>query len=356
MKRSHKIALNPTDRQRKWFAQQCGYARVAYNWALSAYRAGVDVYELRKSFNDCKHQTFEWCKAMAQRAATYGIMNLEDAIDRYRRGISGYPRYKKHNARQSYSMEGGKVTITDNAIRLPKIGWVTMHERLRFKGKIGRVTISRTAHRWFVSITVEQEDTQPVVDPTAPIIGVDVGINTLATLCDGTKYENPRPLKRYERKLAREQRKLSRKEYQSNNWYKQKLKVERICYRIACIRQDAHHQATTRIVRATSKIGIETLRVTNMLRNRKIVKALSDSAIGGFLTMLKAKADARGIEIVQVPQFFASSKTCSNCGQKKETLTLADRIYHCDECGYTEDRDVNAAINLRTIAVGDTEM
>lgn len=97
MKRSHKIALNPTDRQREWFARQCGYARVAYNWALSAYRAGVDVYELRKSFNDCKHQTFEWCKAMDQRAATYGIMNLEDAIDRYRRGISGYPRYKKHN-------------------------------------------------------------------------------------------------------------------------------------------------------------------------------------------------------------------------------------------------------------------
>lgn len=253
-------------------------------------------------------------------------------------------------------MESGKVTITDNAIRLPKIGWVTMHERLRFKGKIGRVTISRTAHRWFVSITVETEDTQPVVAPTAPVIGVDVGINTLATLCDGTKYENPRPLKRYEWKLAREQRKLSRKEYQSNNWYKQKLKVERICYRIACNRQDAHHQATTRIVRATSKIGIETLRVTNMLRNRKIAKALSDSAMRGFLTMLKAKADTRGIEIGQAPQFFASSKTCSNCGHKKERLTLADRIYHCDECSYTEDRDVNTAINLRTIAVGDTEM
>ena len=93
-----------------------------------------------------------------------------------------------------------------------------------------------------------------------------------------------------------------------------------------------------------------------MLRNRKIAKALSDSAMGGCLAMLKAKADARGIEIVQAPQFFASSKTCSNCGHKKETLTLADRIYHCDECGYTEDRDVNAAINLRTIAVGDTEM
>ncbi len=165
-----------------------------------------------------------------------------------------------------------------------------------------------------------------------------------------------RALRRYERKLAREQRKLSRKAYGSNNYYKQKLKVERIHYRISCIRQDAHHQATTRIVRATSKIGIETLKVTNMLKNRKMAKALSDSTIGGFLAMLKTKADARGVEIVQAPQFFASSKTCSHCGDKKDDLKLADRVYRCDACGYTEDRDVNAAINLRTIAVGRTEM
>ena len=356
MKRSQKIALNPTDRQCQWFAMQCGYANVAYNYAFSAWKAGVPVGELRPTFNACKYQEFEWCKAMDQRAAMYGIMNLEVAIDRYQRGISGYPRYKKRNARQSYSMEGAKVEIDDKRIRLPKIGWIRMHERLRFKGKIGRVTISRTAHRWFVSITVDTDDTPPVADPTAPVIGVDVGINTLATLDDDTKYDNPRPLKRYERKLAREQRKLSRKKFLSNNWFKQKLKVERIYYRISCIRQDAHHQATTRIVRAASKIGIETLKVTNMLKNPKIAKALSDSAIGGFLAMLKSKADALGIEIVQAPQFFASSKTCSNCGHKKKELTLADRIYRCDKCGHTQDRDVNASINLRTIAVGGTEM
>ncbi len=287
MKRSQKIALRPTDGQRQWFAQQCGYARVAYNWALSAWRAGAPVSELRKSFNAHKYQSFEWCKAMDQRAAAYGIMDLEVAIDRYQRGISGYPRYKKRNAHQSYSMEGAKVEIDDKCIRLPKIGWIRMHERLRFKGKIGRVTISRTAHRWFVSITVDTDDTPPVVDPTAPVIGIDVGINTLATLDDGTKYDNPRPLKRYERKLAREQRKLSRMQYQSNNWFKQKLKIERIHYRISCIRQDAHHQATTRIVRASSKIGIETLKVTNMLKNCKIAKALGDSAIGGFLALMQ---------------------------------------------------------------------
>ena len=357
MLRTHKIALDPTGRQRQWFAQQCGYADVAYNFAVSAWNNGVPKSQLRKTFNARKHQEFTWCKAMDQRAAMYGIMNLEDAITRYDKGQNKRPKRKRRGCRQSYSMESAKVTIADNKIRLPKIGWVSMQERLRFKGEVvNRVTISRTAHRWFISISVETDDISEVVDPASPVIGIDVGINTLATLSDGTKYDNPRPLERYERKLTREQQKLSRKEYQSKNWYKQKLKVERIYYRISCIREDAHHQATTRIVRGRSKIGIETLKVTNMLKNRKIAKALSDSAIGGFLALLKKKADARGVEIVRAPHFFASSKTCSYCGDKKDDLKLADRVYRCDACGYTEDRDVNAAINLRTIAVGRTEM
>ena len=357
MFRSHKIALRPTDRQRRWFALQCGYSDVAYNFALSAWNAGVPKSQLRKTFNARKYQEFEWCKDMDQRAAMYGIMNLEDAITRYNKGQNERPRRKKRRARQSYQMESAKITIDGKHVKLPKIGWVRMHEEVRFEGEVvNRGTISRTAHRWFISVTVETDDTIEAVDPALPVIGVDVGINTLATLDDGTKFDSPRPLKRYERKLAREQRKLSRKEYQSNNWYKQKLKVEKIHYRIRCIRQDAHHQTTHCILKRASKIGIETLKVTNMLKNKKIAKALQDSALGGFLAMVKSKADAIGIEIVQAPQFFASSKTCSNCRHKKEDLKLSERIYKCDSCGYIEDRDVNAAINLRTIAVGSTEM
>jgi len=188
-----------------------------------------------------------------------------------------------------------------------------------------------------------------------PTIGIDVGINTLATLDDGTKYENPKPLKHYERKLAREQRKLSRKVFLSKNWYKQKRKVERLHYRIACIRGDAHHQATTDILKCVSNIGIETLSVTTLLKNRKLSKALSDAALGGFLEQLKTKAQTLGISIVRADRFFASSKTCSHCGQKKDALTLSDRQYDCSSCGTSIDRDVNAAINLKHVAVGHTE-
>ncbi len=162
----------------------------------------------------------------------------------------------------------------------------------------------------------------------------------------------PGPLKRYERKLKREQRKLSRKVLKSKNWFKQKHKVERIHYRIACIRNDAHHKATTDIVNRASGIAVETLKVTNMLKNRKLAKTLADSALGGFLQKLRTKADALGIPVTEASQFFASSKTCSSCGYKKEDLTLKDRTYHCSQCGVSIDRDINAAINLKQLAVG----
>ena len=140
--------------------------------------------------------------------------------------------------------------------------------------------------------------------------------------------------------------------YLSNSrWYKQKRKVERIHYRIACIRIDAQHKATTEIV----LIGIETLKITNMFKNKHLAKALSDSALGGFLAKLKSKAEVLGIPVVEAPHFFASSKTCSRCGHKKDKLSLSERQYHCDICGYSVDRDVNAAINLKHLAVGHTE-
>ncbi len=138
-------------------------------------------------------------------------------------------------------------------------------------------------------------------------------------------------------------------------WYKQKRKVERLHYRIACIRTDAHHKATTDIVSKAGAIGIETLSVTNLLKDRKLAKALADSALGGFLEKLKTKAQARDIPIIQAERFFASSKTRSTCGHKKTDFTLSDRTYHCQHCGISIDRDVNAAIDLRQVAVGYTE-
>ncbi len=226
-----------------------------------------------------------------------------------------------------------------------------MREELRWTGEIGRVVASRKDDKWFVSILVHTDDANTMVqmslmDDLFPAVGVDVGINTLATCSDGTTYENPRPLKVHQRKLRRANKTLSRKEYLSNNWRKAKRRLASVHYRISCIREDSHHKASTSIVRKASRMGIETLNVSGLLKNRKLAKALSDSALSRFLTMLKYKAERRGIPITEAAMFFASSQTCSSCGSKKSELTLRERIYHCDECGFTCDRDVNAAINL----------
>lgn len=359
--KTHKIALRPNSVQERWFHTQCGYARFAYNNALSDFKAGLEVDDFRFEFDlnnrwNKRKKSYEWTSRQDQRVGLYAIKGLANGIKRWVDKLSHFPKYKKRSHKLSYTTDEQSVKIEGKRIKLPKIGWVRMFQELRFEGKLTRVTISKTARRWFVSITVDTGTPNTPRDTRGlPVVGIDVGINTLATLDNGMQYENPRPLKRYERKLKREQRELSRKVFLSNNWHKQKAIVAQIHYRIACIRNDRHHKATTEIIKSASAISIETLKVTNLLKNRNLAKALSDSALGGFLEKLKTKAETLGIPIVQAPQFFASSKTCSHCGQKQKDLTLADRQYHCGSCGFTEDRDVNAAINLKHLAVGHTE-
>ena len=360
MIKTHKITLRPNREQIAWFYQQCGYAKFAYNQALFDFKtelAGdnfLSMYNLNKRFNQ-KKKAFDWTKSQDQRAAMYAVHNLGRAIENWKAKHAKFPRFKKRGCKHSYTTDEQSVQTEGKRIKLPKIGWIRTFEELRFVGKIVSVTISRTAHRWFASVSVEVEHTPAVDISTHPTIGIDVGINALATLDNGTTYENPKALKWYARKLKRNQRKLSRKFFLSQNWYKQKRIVERIHYRIACIRNDAHHKATTDILKRASRIGIETLQVTNLLKSRKLAKALSDAALGGFLCKLKTKAETLGILIVQADRFFASSQLCSACGHKKDDLTLSDRQYQCSHCGTSIDRDVNAALNLKHVAAGYAE-
>ena len=357
--RTQKIELNPNNKQSTLMSKHAGYARVAYNFALSSFKAGLDAgdgrryIDIKREFNAVKYDKFDWCKELSQNASKNAIHNLGDAITRWRKGQNSIPVYKNRSGKCSYQADNGEGTIDvhKKRIKLPKIGWVRMREELRYSGEITKIVISKYNNKWFTSITVRRLDSsnyqhQPTIFDDKEPIGIDVGINTLATCSNGNTYDNPRPLQRYLRKLARANRRLSRRQKGSQNWYKAKKLLSSVHYRIANIREDAHHQATIRIVRKASAIGIETLNISGMLKNRKIAKALSDAALGGFLTKLKYKADRRRIPIIQADRFFASSKTCSNCGHKKADLTLSDRTYHCSECGYEIDRDLNAAINL----------
>ena len=359
--RTHQIELNPNNKQATCMSQHAGYARVAFNFALSSFKTGLDKGEwrshvdIKREFNDVKREKFDWCSQLSQNVSKNAIHNFGDAVDRWKSKQNRFPVYKKRTGKCSYQADNGlgTVDVYKKRVKLPKIGWVPMREELRYTGEITKVVVSKRNNRWFISITVRNLDSnnynhQPSLfdlDDKQPI-GVDVGINTLATCSDGITYDNPRPLKRYERKLARANRALSRKVKGSQNWHKAKKRLGNVYYRISNIREDAHHQASTKIVRKASAIGVETLNISGLLKNRKLAKALSDSALSQLLKMLKYKAERRGIPITQADMFFASSKTCSNCGHKKDDLTLSDRQYHCTECGFECDRDVNAAINL----------
>ena len=359
--RPHQIELNPNNKQATLMSQHAGYARVAFNFALSSFKTGLDKDEwrshvdIKREFNAVKRDKFHWCSDLSQNASKNAIHNFGDAVDRWKKGQNRSPVYKKRSDRISYQADNGEGTVEvyKKRIKLPKIGWVRMREELRYTGEITKVVVSKRNGKWFASITVRNLDSnnykhQPSLfeKHEKEPIGIDVGVNTLATCSNGDTYENPRPLKRYERKLKRANRSLSRKVLGSNNWHKTKKQLGGVYHRISNIREDAHHQATTKIVRKASAIGVETLNISGMLKNRKLAKSLSDSALSRFLTMLKYKAKRRGIPVTEADRFFASSQTCSNCGHKKKDLRLSDRTYHCNVCGTDIDRDFNAAINL----------
>ena len=365
MLKTHKIALDPNNVQATQFAQHCGYARVAYNHVLADFKDGLandewrSHIELNKRFNAIKRDTYEWCSQLNQRAAHNAIyFNFQDAIKRWKSGQSLFPKFKKRSKGQSFQADAGRGTtiIEGQRIKLPKIGWVRMFQKLRHLGTIVKVVICKTAHRWFASITVDTFDNDTIHDIRHhPIVGVDVGIKHLAVTSEGIYYENPKALRRYERKLKRLSRQLSRRKKGSRNWRKTKIKLAKLHYRITCVRQDVQHKATTAIVNGASRIGIESLNVAGMLKNHQLAKALSDASLSSFLAMLKYKAERISVKIVEADTFYPSSKTCSNCGVKDSDLSLSDRTYHCSRCDHTQDRDLNAAINLRNVAMGHTE-
>ena len=257
--------------------------------------------------------------------------------------------YRASNGRNTVKVDGKRIL-------LPRIGWVRMFETLRWAGDIVRATISKRGDRWFVSILIETTDTDVTHSLCdKPAVGIDVGIHSLATTDDGTKYENPRAFARLQRKLRRLQRKFSRCKQHSQNRWKLKAKIARLHFRIACIRANAHHKASTTIVSSASRIGIESLNVSGLLKNRRLAKSLSDAALHSFLGMIQYKAAAREIPITEADKFYPSSKMCSTCGTINASLTLSDRTYHCPDCGMVKDRDVNAAMNLRTLAESSPE-
>ena len=361
MLRVHKIRLQPTATQERYFAQACGTARFAYNWALAEWKqefeAGGKPNEasLRRKLNGIKAEQFPWMAEVTKVAPQQAIKNLGTAFQHFFRRVKlgqkpGYPRFKKKGIRDSFRADNGPLKAGENAVqvddarvRLPRCGWVRMREELRFSGQVKSAIVSRMADGWYVALLVETEQ-RLCAKKDLGIIGVDLGIKALATLSNGEVVAGPKAHRALGARLRRLSRSLSRKQKGSANRQKAKAKLSRLHLRIANIRKDALHKLTTRLATEHPVIAVEDLNVKGMVRNRCLARSVSDSGFGEFKQQLEYKAAMTGARVVVVDRWFPSSKTCSGCGVIRD-MPLSARIMRC-ECGLVMDRDLNAAINI----------
>lgn len=358
MFKAHQIKLNPTKKQEQLFIKSCGVSRFSYNWALNKWmednKNGIkqSAYTLIKYLNSIKKIEFPWMQDTSKNCSQYAIHNLESAFKKMWKEKSGYPKFKKkgRNVDSFVGIENKEnFSQKEFKIKVSRIGWIKCCENLRFEGKVNNVVIKRVADIWFAIVNIEVENTPievPTVNKNQVTVGIDLGINSMIVLSDGTIYKNPKALKLNLKKLKRLQRGLSRKNKGSNNSRKYQIKLARLYYRIQCIRKNHIHNATSEIIKKYGRIVIETLRVSNMLKNGNLAQSICDVSFGEISRQLAYKAQWYNKELVKADMWYASSKTCSTCGCKKKILKLKERVYKCDNCGLVIDRDLNAAINL----------
>jgi len=345
MNKAHVIKIYPTKKQEVLLVKSCGVARFAYNWALTrwnekyAAKEKVKRNEFRNELTDIKRAKFPWMMEVGKSCPQYAIGNLQRAFLNFFNKTSRYPKFKRKGIKDCFvAVENSQQFRHSNfKIKLPRIGNVKCSENLRFIGKVSNVIIKRKADMWFAIIRIKVPDSTPTLKrnesgDNQAIVGVDFGIKSMMVLSDGTIYENPKALRINLKRLKQRQRRLSKKQKGSNNKKKQQIKVARTHYRISCIRMNAIHQATSEIVKNYGKIVIEDLNVSGMAKNRRISQSVSDVSFGEIRRQLAYKAQWSGKELVVADRFFASSKTCSCCGNKKKELKLSERNYKCENC------------------------
>ena len=376
MLKSFKTEINPTEEQKVRIRKTIGTCRFIYNFYLAHNK---ELHESGKKFMSSSrfrvwlnneylpnHPEYSWIKEAYSKSVTQAVNDGQTAFTRFFNHKSAFPKFKKKgksDVKMYFVRNNPKDCLCErHRIKIPSLGWV----RIKEKGyipttkdgyviKSGHVSIK--ADRYYVSVLVEIPDKR-IANNSSKGIGIDLGLKDFAIVSNGKTYKNinkSAKLKKLEKKLAREQRGLSRKyenlkkggSTQKKNIQKQKLKIQKLHQRIDNIRTDYINKIIAEIVKTKpSYITIEDLNVSGMMKNRHLSKAVASQKFYEFKTKLLAKCKENGIELRIVDRWFPSSKTCHCCKSIKKDLKLSDRIFRCD-CGYIEDRDFNAALNLR---------
>lgn len=355
--KGYKYRIYPNKKQQNLINQTLGCSRFVYNRFLSIRKdawakdkTSVTYKNTSSMLTELKRNPeYVWLNAVDSTSLQQSLKDLDKAFTNFFSKKAGYPKYKsKHNHHLSYRSQcvNNNIGIKNGKLKLPKIGLVKIKLSRKFAGRILNATVSCTASgKYFVSLCIEEEI--ELFPNAGNEIGIDVGLKEFYSDSNGDSVHNPRTLRKYSRKLTRAQRKLSRKSKGSHKHNKQRIIVARIHEKIADIRRDYLNKESSRLVKENQLIGIEDLKVKNMLKNHKLAKSISDVSWSEFFRMLEYKAMPHGCRIVRIPTFYPSSQTCCHCGYKNEnTKNLSIREWICPECGQYHDRDVNAAKNI----------
>ena len=374
--KSFKTEINPTEEQKVKIRKTIGTCRFIYNFYLAHNK---ELYESGKKFMSSSqfrvwlnneflpsHPEYSWIKEAYSKSVTQAVNNGQTAFENFFNHKTAFPKFKKKgksNVKMYFVRNNSKDCLCErHRIKIPSLGWV----RIKEKGyipttkngyviKSGHVSIK--ADRYYVSVLIEIPD-QTIASNSSEGIGIDLGLKDFVIVSNGKTYKNinkSAKLRKLEKKLIREQRSLSRKyenlkkggSTQKRNIQKQKLKIQKLHHRIDNIRTDYINKIIAEIVKTKpSYITIEDLNVSGMMKNKHLSKAVASQKFYEFKTKLEAKCKENGIELRVVDRWFPSSKTCHCCKSIKKDLNLSDRVFRCD-CGYIEDRDFNAALNLR---------
>ena len=357
IQKAYKTEIDPNNKQKTLLLKHAGCARGAWNWALGCIKNAESkptIGQLRKKLTELKKGEFAYMNEVAANATQESLRDLEKAFTNFLKKRAKYPKFKSRD-RGIGSFRVYRIKVTDNKVHLPILKWVNLKEKgyIPTDQRIVSATVSEKAGRWYVSVLVEEEIEQHDTDG---VIGVDLGIKTLATCSDGSQYANPKALSKEEARIKHFQRKLSRKTKGSNHKTKDsnrrtklKKKIARLHQRVTNIRKDATHKITSEIVKIKRPqiIVLEDLNVSGMTKNHRLAKAVCDANMRECRRQFEYKAEWTGVEVRFVDRFFPSSKMCSVCGTLKQDLKLGDRTYKCSECGLIMDRDLNAAHNLK---------